>query len=56
MVQMLKEINHQKIKLLFRHFKSYPKKSEKKKLYGDMIRYSLMGSTQWSTTVSILKC
>lgn len=35
-----------KIKLLFRHFNSYPKKLEKKRLYGDMIRYSLMSSTQ----------
>ena len=41
--------------LVFRHFNSYPKKLEKKRLYGDMIQYSLMYSTQWSTIVNILK-
>lgn len=34
------------LKYVFRHFNSYPKKLEKKRLYGDMIRYSLMSSTQ----------
>ena len=46
----------QKTKSLFRRFNSYQKKSEKKGLYGDMIRFSLVSSIRWNIIASILKC